>query len=294
MDERVAVRILQLKNNFFCDGESRREKPLGEFCTWGYFDAFDISEQNIVIDQKMNTWEEMMKLTYRSEDDVNCRMLVCGTEAIEKDGSFWENSEGKPLFFITMARVDKTKTTINLREVKNQLDNNDDSIVYWSYDHSELVIITKTKKYSAGLEKVRYIRKKNPILKTYTFFAMREQSLVPGMERMIENEMVCCRMRCIVKDYTCAEIFISSLERALSCTNGGKKICIRKFETFGGYDWLMEIDQIEICSLLQFYRTNELLTHANVRYSMAFYNIESEILLLEDNVYEIMDDREKE
>ena len=101
------------------------------------------------------------------------------------------------------------------------------------------------------------------------------------IENTIENEMVFVRLHCMVKDYQEAEIFRKELEKALSGRNG-RKITIRKFETLGGYDWLLEVDQISVYSIFEHYKMKNLLTHANEIYNKAFFNVESEILTQEE------------
>ena len=84
----------------------------------------------------------------------------------------------------------------------------------------------------------------------------------------------------MVKDYKEAEKFKLELEQHMSNRNG-RKIKIHKFETFGEYDWLMEINSISICSMFECYKMKNLLTHSNNIYNKAFFNIESEILVEE-------------
>lgn len=283
MEKNMSVRVLQLKNNFLRDDVNPNKEPLGPYCVLGYFDAFDISGEEEVDEKSINSWKPLGKLTSELAGNVNCRMLVCFTEDKEKDKRFWADSKA-PLFFITMVRLKKENICFSEQEkIKEKLDEAEKRISYWSYDHSEIIVITKTKKYGDGIRNVVELREICGALKMYTVFAMKEDILesYEEIENTIENEMVFVRLHCMVKDYQEAEIFRKELEKALSGRNG-RKITIRKFETLGGYDWLLEVDQISVYSIFEHYKMKKLLTHANEIYNKAFFNVESEILTQEE------------
>ncbi len=284
MEKNMSIRILQLKNNFLRDDINPNKEPLGPYCVIGYFDAFAISKEEAVDERNFNSWKCLGKLTSELAGNVNCRMLICFTEDSEKDRKFWEAQE-EALFFITMIRLKKENICFKEQEkIKKKLDEAEKSISYWSYDHSEIIVVTKTKKYSDGIRKVMELREVCSALKMYTVFAMKEDILASyeKIENAIEDEKVSIRLHCMVKDYQKAGIFKKKLEDGLSQRNG-RTIKIRKFETFGGYDWLMEVDQISIYSILEHYKMKRLLTHANEIYNEAFFNVESEILTQEED-----------
>lgn len=281
MEKEVYIRILQLKNNFYRDNGRPEGKPLGNYCVLGYFDAFDMLEERNVSTTKFNTWEHLGELTSQMDGTANCRMLVCVTDRQDKDHDFWEKHDA-PLYFITMIRVDKAKIPADkLDEFMKDLNREPNQISYLSFDHSEIIVVRKTVQYSTGFRSVNELRKRSDVVKTYTIFATLEESLqtYESIKEKVADEKVCCRLHCMVKSETKAEIFKKELEKLLNSRSSGKKIEVRKFETLGVYDWLMEVDDVSIWSVLECYKMGNLLTHANERYNEAFYNIESEILV---------------
>lgn len=255
---------------------------MGAYCVIGYFDAFDISEEKKVKLTDFNTWDYLGKLTSQLDGTVNCRMLVCVTEHQEEDKRFWENQSDDSLFFITMVRVSSKMKSDKMNDIIRKLAKTQKCIGYFSYDYSEIIVVTKTNKYSDGIKAVKKLRKILGAVKTYTVFAVMEKFLesYESIQKIIVNEKICCRLHCMVKDYKEAEKFKLELEQHMSNRNG-RKIKIHKFETFGEYDWLMEINSISICSMFECYKMKNLLTHSNNIYNKAFFNIESEILVEE-------------
>lgn len=279
MDKKVSIRILQLKNNFYWDNVSEEREALGEYCVIGYFDALDISQENVETVTEINTWAHLGRLTSLHAGIANCRMLVCVTEQQEEDRQFWaEHSD--PLFFVTMVRIKAGMSADDMNCIINELGKNKKRIGYLSYDHSEIIVVSRTNRYSEGIKGVKELRNLCGAVKTYTVFAMKEDFLesYESIKRKLIDESVFCRLHCMVKDYAEAEKFLKELEQQLNKRNG-RQIRIRKFETFGGYDWLMEIDDVSISSMLECYKMKNLLTHANKIYNKAFFNIESEILV---------------
>lgn len=281
MDEIVSLRILQLKNNFYWDNASTERKALGKYCVIGYFDAFDISEAKIVNVSEINIWDQLSILTSQLDGTMNCRMMVCITQQQKEDKAFWED-QSDMLFFVTMVMVRADVSTDKMNNIVAELGKTKKRIVYWSYDHSEIIVIAKTNRYSDGIRGVKELRNMFGAVKTYTVFAVMEKYLESYelIQTKLEDEKVFCRLHCMVKDYEEAEKFRVVLEQQVSKHNK-KQIRIRKFETFGDCDWLMELDDVSICSIFECYKMNNLLTHTNEAYNNAFFNIESEIFVEE-------------
>lgn len=279
MNRSISIRILQLKNNFYQDQGSTERGALGEYCVIGYFDAFDISKSKLDQVNGFNTWSHVGKLTVELNGSVNCRMLVCVTDQQQEDRDFWDD-QSDALFFVTMVRVEAETSADEMKDIVNGLWIPQKRIGYLSYDHSEIIVVFKTNRYSEGIEGIKKLRSLCNAIKTYTVFAIMERCLesYESIQEILEDEKVFCRLHCMVKDYTEAEQFQDKLEKHMSSRNG-RKIKIRRFETFGGYDWLMELDDVSICSILECYKMKELLTHTNADYNRAFFNIESEILV---------------
>lgn len=281
MGQKISIRILQFKNNFYWDNVSTEREALGEYCVIGYFDAFDVSKPEIVEVSKVNTWRQLGKLTSKLDGTVNCRMLVCITEQVEEDKKFWEDSSDM-LFFVTMIMVREEMSADKMNDIITDLGNTKKRIAYWSYDHSEIIVAAKTNRYSDGIQGVKELRNMFGTVKTYTVFAIMEKFLdsYEIIQEKLSDEKVFCRLHCMVKDYEEAGKFRTVLEQHLNQRNK-KQIKIRKYETFGEYDWLMELDDISICTIFECYKMKNLLTHANRAYNKAFYNIESEIFVKE-------------
>lgn len=279
MDRDISFRILQLKNNFYQDNGSTERDALGEYCVIGYFDAFDISDSKMGKVTEFNTWRHLGELTTQLNGTVNCRMLVCITDQQAEDKAFWEE-QSDALFFVTMVRVKAGTLADEMKDTVDKLWEPGKRIGYLSYDHSEIIVVSKTNRYSEGIEGVKKLRNVCKAVKTYTVFAIMEKCLesYESIQDKLEDERVFCRLHCMVKDYGEAEKFKNELEKQMSNRNG-RPIDIRKFETFGGYDWLMELDDVSVCSVLECYKMKKILTHANEKYNRAFFNIESEILV---------------
>lgn len=281
MEKKISIRILQLKNNFYWDNANPGREALGEYCVIGYFDAFDISGKNTVKATGFSTWGPLGELTAQLDGTVNCRMLVCVTERQEEDAEFWEDEDpSSVLYFVTMIRVSAELSADEMYGMINLVGVSKKRIGYLSYDHSEMIVVTKTNRYSDGIKGIRELRKLCRAVKTYTVFAITEKFLesYETIQEKVADERVFCRLHCMVKDYEEAEKLRKKLEQQISDRNE-RKVTIRKFETFGGYDWLLELDDVSICSILECYKMKNLLTHANEMYNKAFFNIESEILV---------------
>lgn len=282
MGKEVSIRILSLKNNFYRDQGNANEQELGKYCALGHFDAFDISDGQIVNVEELDTWKYLGEKTIGQDGDVNCRMLVCVTGQKQKDEEFWASQE-KPFVFITMVRMNEGVLADERDQIIEKLSDNSRQMGYLSYDHSEIITVTKTNQYSSGITNVRRLREICRAVKTYTIFGMREDVLksYETLKDSVINEKICCRLHCMVKNYEKAEGFRVELKKHLEEREGTTDIEIRKFETFGGFDWLLEVEDVSLCSLLELYKTKKLLTHANEKYNEAFFNIESEILVQE-------------
>jgi len=278
----VSVRILQLKNNFYWNSGGTDGKALGPYCVLGYFDALDITMADKVEVTSFNTWEQLGKLTFERDNALSCRTLVCVTEQQEKDETFWSD-ETYVLYFITMVRINKAAGVKDKwGKIEEELQRSENHINYLSYDHSEIIVVTKTNTYSDGIKNMKRIRKACEAVKTYTVFAVKEDVLqsYEKIQKKLFPENVCCRLHCMVRDYAKAETFRRKMERRFSQRNR-RPVKIRRYEMFGGYDWLLEIDDVSISSVFECYKMGEMLTHSNECYKEAFFNVESEILVEE-------------
>lgn len=279
----ASIRILQLKNNFYWNNEGTNQEALGEYCVLGYFDALDITKADKAEVTEFDTWEQLGELAFNRESTLSCRTLVCVTEQQEKDEAFW-NDKTRALYFIVLVRINQNASVEEKwGEIENSnLLKSENYINYLSYDHSEIIVVTKTNTYSEGIKSVKLIREVCEAVKTYTVFAVRESVLqsYDDIQAKLSQENVWCRLHCMVRDYAKAEIFRQKLEERFTNRNN-RAINICKFETFGGDDWLLEIDDVSIASVFECYKMGEMLTHSNEDYTAAFFNVESEILIEE-------------
>lgn len=279
----VSVRILQLKNNFYWNSGGTNGESVGKYCVLGYFDALDTPSAEKMEVTDFNTWTKLGGLTINQDSALSYRTLVCVTEEQEKDKIFWDD-EMYVLYFITMVRLDKTVwAESEWSEIVRELPKEENHINYLSYDHSEIIAVTKTNTYSEGIKNVRQIRKACKAVKTYTVFAVKEDVLrsYDDIRKKLTDESVCCRFHCMVRDYEKAESFRRTLEERFTKRNEDS-VKIRKFDTFGGYDWRLEIDNVSISSVFECYNIGDILTHSNKDYREAFFNVESEILIEEE------------
>lgn len=202
MEREVSTRILLLKNNFYRDTGDTDEEVLGKYCALGHFDAFDISDERVVDVEELDTWGDLGEKTYGQNGNVNCRMLVCVTEQREKDRDFWKN-QTEPFVFITMVRLSGEVSAAQRDEVITSLSEEPKQMGYLSYDHSEIITVTKTDQYSDGLKSVRKLREICSAVKTYTVLGIREDILesYETITGCVKDEKVCYRLHCMVKNY---------------------------------------------------------------------------------------------
>lgn len=148
----MKIRVIQLINNFFKDENGRnvdREKALGTYCTFGYFDAlqvdegrtFDGTEENLI-------WNKIEEVVVGTLDGTSSRRnLICIAEEEEKDEQFWNHAKEYPYLFISLIRIRRDAEAMKAMYcVVNEMKMDDTAIAYYSYNHSELVI-AKLQKY---------------------------------------------------------------------------------------------------------------------------------------------------
>ena len=280
----MKIRIIQLINNFYHDNlvmdEQSRLEPLGQFSVFGYFDALDIYD----VDEKEGIWKALSELSQKHLDKKNNRRnLICINNDEETDRMFWKNREDFRFLFITLIRIKDTKPDQLLEKI-NQMNSDSkrdryDCCSYLSYDHCEAVIVRESDQFSTGLKKVKELRRIFHTFKMYTIFAVNEKLLQNSqiIDSAIKDDCVNLRLRCIVKDFMAAERYMCDMEKILRNSNPSMEF--GRHETFGSSDWLVEINNISLCSILEHYKMGGLFTHTKKEYENAFFNIESEILL---------------
>lgn len=285
----MRTRIIRLINNFYYDNweieETKREKPLGQYCVFGYFDALDVIEVP-GDDTNIGIWKKLSSLSQEYLDDNhNRRNLICITEDDETDKRFWENKDNFRFLFITLIRV-KDMPSEKLMKAICQMnssckDDTYDCCAYLSYDHCEAVIVRESNQYSVGLNKVKELRDEFGAFKMYTIFAVNERLLQNSdtIINTIVDEQIDIRLHCIVKDFNLARAYIQDLKNNLIKKSKNQLSDFKEYETLGSSDWIIEVNDISLSTILEYYKMGGLLTHTNSKYEKAFFNIESQILL---------------
>jgi len=287
----MKVRVIQLLNNYYRDKEEERlitinkgDSALGEYCCLGHFDAMNIKlvnwEENQNVRIKLN---KILAETFKGS--FNIRNVVCVTYDDEKDEKFWIEAERKPFLFVSLAsiRYENGRLLGNINQLIQKFNKKNNVIAYYTYDHSEIIVIRAEKKYIEGYKKMLFLYEQMEIFKMYTIFAIRENAL----ERCenIQREIIKCRLSGIVKDWKEVELFKTKLYQILERENQDiglskkEKIDIKMYKTLGERDCLIEISSISIKSILYCYKMDRLLTHTNEFYKRAFFNIESQFLI---------------
>lgn len=273
----MIVRGIQLKNNLYMDNGQvkNRSEPLGEYCVFGYFDAMNISQK---YEGQEGAWEVLSDGVI-NEMDGSCavRSLLCVLKDQDKDAAFWEDKETFPLLFLSIIRLKAPEGSSDLNGRMDILNKDDDKIAYLSYEHSELIVFMKTRSYSQGYLFSQKLHESFQIYKMYTIFSVKEAALESYNVKNgdIIDESVDCRLRAIVKDWSLVDEMKKKLETAL----GVSPISARRM--LGNTDVLLEINNVSLLKLLAHYKMNGLLTHSNPEYQEVFYNVETEILLVE-------------
>jgi len=287
----VKVRAIQLLNDYYKDKIEidNPPKPLGTYCTLGYFDAMEII--SIKVDGNINEKGVLRSVSddamSRYDGTCNRRNIICVLNENrpeynieDKDEKFWKNAEKKPYLFVTMIRVkhDNPQAEQELQNQMNNLNSKEDTIAYYSYTHSEVIVIQCGNRYRKCSEPIFSAKKSLKAFKTFSVFGVREDVLEHCND--IEDENVCVRMSAIIRDWDNAHAFVKNLCQYFyeSKEEEKNKFHFSAYDTLGERDMIIEISNISIKKVLPCYRMGEIMTHANQQYHDAFFNVETEII----------------
>lgn len=291
----MKIRVIQLINNYFKDKNDineNRTNALGEYCTFGYFDALHVEKERELYDTEDNLiWKNIDEIAVNTLDGTcNRRNLVCIVEEEDKDIRFWNRAEESPYLFISLISIKHGLEPIMAIQKKMAAMSDDETaMLYYSYNHSELVIAKLAKSYIAGMRFVLEQRKQFNALNMYSIFSVREAILKPEAE--IQNEIECekvkVRLRLMIKNDREIDGFLQSLwetlfKRETQTNETFQTKSFEKFYTLGSSDMVVEIDSVEMYKLLSCYGMGNLLTHTNEQFEKAVYNIETEILIKDE------------
>lgn len=273
----MIIRRIQLKNNLYIDNDQVKNtgKPLGEYCVFGYFDAMNISQ---VYSGQSGAWKISSDGVIREMDGrYAVRSLLCVSGDCDKDAAFWQNNSSFPLMFVSIIRLREPKNSSDVVKSMDRINQSDNKMAYFSYEHSELIVFMKTKSYSEGHNFSKELHGRFDIYKMYTIFSVKEAALESYnvIKREIIDCRVDCRLRAIVKSWNRIDTMKKELQQALEVSQ------ISARHMMGNADVLLEINDVSLHKLLVCYKMNELLTHSNPIYNAVFHNVETEILLAE-------------
>lgn len=285
----MVIKLIELVNNFYRD-EVDNLNAFGEFCCFGNYDAMNIKGFNIANNSPKGGWEITNEATMnRLDGTCDSRNILCYGKDDDKDKAFWKAAEGSAVLFVTMIKLGYEKAEIlvyqkNLVDIINKVES---TIAYQSSSHCEIVAIKHTNSHKEGMAYIQHLQEimkeiQIQVVKMYTIFAVRESRLenVAG----IEEELVDCKLKAVMKDWESLDEFLKSLYGRLQ-TDGGKEQCkVEVYKTLGGSDILIELRNVSLTKLLTCYKMGELLTHSNKLYGSTFYNVESEILSKERRI----------
>lgn len=288
----MKLRVIQLINNFFRDADcsdENREKALGTYFTFGYFDALQVAEGKDFSETEENLiYKELDALAVETLDGTcSRRNLVCIADNKDKDKTFWELAEQYPYLFVSLIRLRHDAGSMeNMDRVIADSENDSTAIAYYSYNHSELVIVKLENCYNNGMKFVLGLRRQLNTLNMYSIFSVREDMLKSKNKLFdkIEKEEVSVRLRIMIKNDQKISNFLQKLENILFQDetrvneNSPEKEFV-KYYTLGSYDLTVEIERVEMYKLLLCYGMGSLLTHTNEFFGEAVYNIETEILV---------------
>lgn len=286
----MRIRVIDLANNFYKDGQSanvqdgtlddNRRKELGEYCCLGYFDALEVRQidfdgkGNINIRKKVN--QMMMK---HLDGGCSRKNIICVTDDDKRDENFWAQAQNMPFLFVSLIRVnyengDGRGRKQKLCEIIRRINEQGQMIAYYTYDHSDIVVLKYGKEYLRDVGKVLSLRRGMNVFKTYSVFAVKETVLDSCAE--VQDEIVNCRLHAAVKDMCKVEDFLEEIKDFLGKGEMGT-VNIKCYDTLGNNDLLIEISHVSIRQLLKCYRMGELLTHTHPSYQRAFFNIQSQL-----------------
>lgn len=286
----MKIRVIQLINNFYrdekCTNEDR-EKALGTYCTFGYFDALQVEEGKEFSNTEKNLiWEKIEEVTVNTLDGVcSRRNLVCIADDETKDMEFWNNAEQYPYLFVSLIRMRHKRNDMDtLERIVDELKTDKNAIAYYSYNHSELVIAKLENNYTRGMQFVLLLRESLNSLNMYSIFSVREDTLKSELLSKIDNEEVGVQLRLMIKKDQAINNFLNKLWNELFADEIQSGIYhttedFEKFYTLGSDDMMIRIPRIKMHKLLSCYSMGSLLTHTNKQFEESVYNIETEILV---------------
>ncbi len=299
MEKDFKIRVIKLANNFYKDGmdcheEEDGEMPstaeLEEYCCLGYFDALGIQQIDLEGEETDRGIREKVKRIVVEGYDGKCnkKNIICITDDGKKDDRFWngmkdgggqdpwEGALKQPCLFVSLVRLkDSRNSTYMLRKYAEKINKEKDMMAYYTYDHSDFVVIKSGSGYRSGMESILRLYKEMDIFKMYSVYAIREDALETC--ETIEDEIVNCMLSATVKDENEVSGYLKELKDSQTENGVPNGFSFTPFDTLGNSDCMIEILNVPLKSILREYKMNRLLTHTNPMYQKSFFNIESQL-----------------
>lgn len=263
-------------------------KPLGEYCTLGYFDAMSIKKINIEDGNAVKEiWKQKSQISVDAMDvNGTYRNQVCLPWLESADEAFEGYALEAPYLFVSLIRIDRrnkdTYDRINImldgRKKYFEKTDNLTEMFYYSYDHSELIMLKIGNSYREGMDAILSIKAYLEPIKINSYFSVREDKL-EHISNLVQHENVDVRLHTIVKKSGDYESYVGELCVSLFPGDPKGRDKIKVYNLLGNSDLLIEIQNVRLDKLLTLYKMNNLLTHTNELYEKNFYNIETEIAI---------------
>lgn len=309
MEVQMIVRVIEFLNNFYRDDGCEEETLTNvQYCTLGYFDGIRTEQLGKFLDNKANEeYKEMIQdklyaYIVNNLDGKNSeRNVICFIDDEDKDNKFW-NENKSAILFVSLVRL-KNVTQESFEELRNKIckfNEEKDQIVYYSTDHCEIVVITKTSDYSSGIECIKNIHEKFQVFKMYSLLAIDEEMLSSEIElenRINAQERINCRFHISVNWNLIKEsedgnntdekfkkslmLFFENLKDKLRLSKEHKFMMCNKM---GNSDIIVQINDVLLVDLLKCYKKGNPLRHSSEVYYKRWFNIESELFLKEEEI----------
>lgn len=272
------IRFLELHNHYPDDYVDNINSVLGRYCAFGYHDAISISEVDEMTED-LGLWNKRSDIVSKKINGTSTMQVISvlfDVENEKKEQNFWneENDEKYPYCFFTFIRVGESGKKEDIGAIIKEINWDFNCMAYYSFEHCEVLCVTRFDRYRLGIDKVKQICQKFSVCKSYTIFAVPEACL--HMVNDSEKEIVNVVMKCNVKNHVNAENFLNYLEQILKSSN--ENIIFEKYDMVGQFDILVLVKGVVMKDILPLYAMGRLMTHSNPSYSGAFYNIETSFI----------------
>lgn len=281
------IRLFEFKNSYI--GELNYSVD-AKYNVFGYFDGLTMKTFEDDINGKFS-FEYRSLVSKRLDEKCDYFDIIGFCKDKNRDEDFWKAEE--PYIFISFVRLKKSSS--KMKDLIEKFENKFNGMGYTSVDHCDFIFCIRRKKIKDGYRCLREYfeiikRNSNCIEKIFTSVAISQALLdimvSMGEERWTEeervkaakefvcldkNEKISCSLRGVIKDMIKVKEFQEELEKQM---NAG----IKAYDIVGSEDVILVLNNISSGEFLKLYGFKGLLTHDNILYSSAFYNIRTDVL----------------